>query len=110
MTPLMARAILGVNREDDFETVKRKWRSLAKDYHPDRGGEVEMFLRLVEAYQYLIENPVFVSSSVQLSLTGPSTPVPTPTRRVSPYYWSEQEWLEQEFGHLGYWTRKGVWR
>ena len=110
MTPLMARAILGADRNDGFDVLKSKWRRLAKLYHPDRGGDPDMFKRLVEAYQFLINNPVFVSNSKMLRLDGPSAPVQYKKTPISPYYWSEQEWLEKEFGHLGYWTRGGIRR
>lgn len=114
MTPLMARAVLGINREDDTKAIKRKWRKLAMQYHPDRGGDAAMFLRLVDAFQFLMENPMFVANATNtnLQLSGPA-PKPVQRKRlryVDPWYWDEQSWLEQEFGHLGYWTRRGTIR
>lgn len=106
----MARAVLGVDRDDDTDSIKKKWRKLAMRYHPDRGGDPAMFVRLVEAFKYLMENPMFVASDTPtLQLSGPA-PKPIQRKRlrfVDPWYWDEQNWLEQEFGHLGYWTRKG---
>jgi curved DNA-binding protein CbpA len=34
-----------------METVKKKFRELAKEMHPDTGGSIEEFLALYEAYE-----------------------------------------------------------
>jgi curved DNA-binding protein CbpA len=45
--------ILGVPENADEETIKKAFRELAKKYHPDRGGDVEKFKKIVEAYRVL---------------------------------------------------------
>ncbi len=47
--------ILGVSRDADQETIKRKYRKLAKKYHPDKGhsSDEEKFKQVNEAYEVL---------------------------------------------------------
>lgn len=50
--------ILGVSRTDDFKTIKRKYRELAKKYHPDKNYEEwdkynEIFQKINQAYDNL---------------------------------------------------------
>lgn len=47
--------VLGVSQEATLIEVKKAYRSLAKKYHPDIGGDEESFKRINEAYQSLIE-------------------------------------------------------
>lgn len=39
-----------------LEDVKRKFRELALKYHPDKGGDSERFIELVDIYKKLTEN------------------------------------------------------
>ena len=108
---LMAQSLLGADDSDTQYTLRQKWRKLAKIHHPDRGGDPEMFVRITEAYQ-ILTNPHLrqqhsASSSNRLQISGPTIRGP---RHIDPYYWSDQEWLENEFGHLGWWTRDGIRR
>jgi hypothetical protein len=46
------------------QVIKKAYRKQAKRHHPDQGGEAEVFRKLHEAYEQLIqwsENPVFFS-------------------------------------------------
>ncbi len=36
---IQARALLGVNADDDDDAIKRKYRKLLEEHHPDRGGD-----------------------------------------------------------------------
>lgn len=47
--------ILGVTQEASLMEVKKAYRGLAKKYHPDIGGDEEIFKTINEAYQSLIE-------------------------------------------------------
>jgi hypothetical protein len=42
---------LGLPYDADSTMVKKRFRELAKQYHPDAGGDREKFMRLMEAYQ-----------------------------------------------------------
>ncbi len=42
---------LGLPFDADSDAVKRRFRELAKQYHPDAGGADEEFIRLMEVYQ-----------------------------------------------------------
>ncbi len=42
---------LGLPFDADSNTVKKRFRELAKQYHPDTGGDSEEFIRLMELYQ-----------------------------------------------------------
>lgn len=43
--------VLGVSTEADRDEVRRAYRALLKDHHPDHGGSRERFLRIKEAYE-----------------------------------------------------------
>jgi hypothetical protein len=45
---------LGLPLNSSMETIKSKFRELAKKYHPDLGGDSEKFIELVKAYKKLI--------------------------------------------------------
>jgi len=48
--------ILGVGRDADDEEIKRAYRRLAREHHPDTGGDEEQFKELTTAYEVL-RNP-----------------------------------------------------
>ena len=106
----LAQALLGADHTDTQYTLRKKWRNLVKQHHPDRGGDPEMFVRITEAYQVLT-NPHLRRENTQkpsnFQIPGPVARGP---RHLDPYYWSDQQWLENEFGHLGWWTRDGIRR
>ncbi|MGQ3412201.1 J domain-containing protein [Natrinema sp. LN54] len=45
---------LGLSPDADERTVRRAYRSLLKDHHPDQGGSREQFLRIKEAYEAIL--------------------------------------------------------
>jgi len=45
--------ILGVPEDASEEQIKKRFRELAKIYHPDRGGDPEKFKQILKAYQIL---------------------------------------------------------
>jgi curved DNA-binding protein CbpA len=44
---------LGVSRQADQDMLRRAYRRLAQTHHPDKGGDVEEFQRIQEAYDVL---------------------------------------------------------
>jgi molecular chaperone DnaJ len=46
-------SILGVNKNSDQATIKKAYRKLAKEKHPDSGGNEEEFKEINEAYEIL---------------------------------------------------------
>lgn len=44
-------SIFGLERGATAETIKAAYRRLAKEHHPDHGGNVDEFKRLQEAYE-----------------------------------------------------------
>lgn len=49
-----ALELLGLERGASLQAIKRAYRRLAKQHHPDLGGDVELFHRLDAAYRLLI--------------------------------------------------------
>lgn len=45
--------ILGVKPGDDKQKIKNAYRKLAKEYHPDTGGDVKKFQQINEAYDII---------------------------------------------------------
>ena len=110
MSVVVARALLGSDNEDSQYTLRRRWRDLAKLHHPDRGGDPAMFLKITEAYQLLSDPQLHRRSSSVAPTVQIGGPVARGPREVDPFYWNDQEWLENEFGHMGWWNRNGVRR
>lgn len=48
--------ILGVSKQATADEIKRSYRRLAIKKHPDKGGNVEEFKKIVEAYEILSDN------------------------------------------------------
>ncbi len=47
-------SILGLKRSASDEDIKQAFRTKAKETHPDKGGDVEEFRKVREAYECLI--------------------------------------------------------
>lgn len=58
--PLLERqqalAVLGLPPNATPQQIKRRYRSMAKRYHPDRGGDQREMQRIIAAYQFLIKD------------------------------------------------------
>ena len=49
-------SLLGLPAHAGIREIKQRFRALAKQYHPDRGGESEKFIELVEIYEQLTDD------------------------------------------------------
>lgn len=47
-------SLLGLPLNSSLETIKSKFRELAKKYHPDLGGDSRKFIELMDTYKKLI--------------------------------------------------------
>ena len=45
--------VLGLPPNATPQQIKRRYRALAKRYHPDRGGNQQQMQRIIAAYEYL---------------------------------------------------------
>jgi len=52
-SPLDPYAVLGIPREAQDADVKKAYRKLAREHHPDKGGDTEKFKKVQEAYEVL---------------------------------------------------------
>jgi hypothetical protein len=122
MNVYQAASILGIDANSTNSDLKKSWRHYAKMYHPDRNrspNAEEMFKRVSDAFQILAGGGLNVLklgqhlqqevASQPIMISGPA-PYRRRKTRVNDWYWEEQQWLEQEFGHLGYWSRNGTQR
>lgn len=46
---------MGLPLDSGFDDIKKRFRELAKKYHPDTGGDGEKFIELMENYKKLVE-------------------------------------------------------
>jgi DnaJ-domain-containing protein 1 len=58
--PLLQRqqalAVLGLPLNATSQQIKRRYRALAKRYHPDRGGDQRQMQRIIAAYEFLMKD------------------------------------------------------
>lgn len=47
---------LGLPADSEYKDIKRRFRELAKKYHPDHGGDSAEFIKLMEIYRELTTN------------------------------------------------------
>ena len=45
---------LGLPYDADINDVKKRFRQLAKQYHPDKGGDAQKFIELMQIYEGLV--------------------------------------------------------
>lgn len=48
--------ILGLPANATQQQIKRRYRSLAKKHHPDRGGDQQQMMRIIAAYELLMKD------------------------------------------------------
>jgi len=51
-----ALAVLGLPPNATRQQIKRRYRALAKRYHPDRGGDQRQMQRIIAAYELLMKD------------------------------------------------------
>jgi DnaJ-domain-containing protein 1 len=51
-----ALAVLGLPPNATRQQIKRRYRALAKRYHPDRGGDQRQMQRIIAAYEFLMKD------------------------------------------------------
>jgi DnaJ-domain-containing protein 1 len=52
-----ALSVLGLPPTATPQQIKRRYRSLAKRYHPDKGGDQYQMQRIIAAYEFLMKDP-----------------------------------------------------
>jgi len=50
-----ALAVLGLPPTATPQQIKRRYRALAKRYHPDRGGDQRQMQKIIAAYEFLMK-------------------------------------------------------
>jgi len=51
-----ALAALGLPPNASHQQIKRRYRALAKQHHPDRGGDPRQMQRIIAAYELLMKD------------------------------------------------------
>ena len=49
-------SILGVSKDASEGDIKKRYRQLARENHPDKGGDKEKFQKIQEAYETLSDS------------------------------------------------------
>lgn len=77
-----ARALLGLRPDANRHDIKRHYRRLAKQSHPDSGGPPDRFCRLTEAYRVaLVTAPAHAAARFfDASAIAPLEPVRVPSQ------------------------------
>ena len=52
-----ALAVLGLPPTATPQQIKHRYRTLAKQHHPDRGGDLREMQRITAAYEFLMKDP-----------------------------------------------------
>ncbi len=47
--------VLGINRNSKLADIKKRYRKLVQIHHPDHGGDSELFIKIKEAYEFLMK-------------------------------------------------------
>jgi curved DNA-binding protein CbpA len=50
-----ALAVLGLPPNATPQQIKRRYRTLAKQHHPDRGGDPRQMQKIIAAYEFLMK-------------------------------------------------------
>ena len=50
---------LNLNYPVTQDSIKKAYRKLARQYHPDAGGDAEQFKELTQAYEAAIKGPIY---------------------------------------------------
>jgi curved DNA-binding protein CbpA len=50
-----ALAVLGLPPNATSQQIKRRYRTLAKQHHPDRGGDPHQMQKIIAAYEFLMK-------------------------------------------------------
>ena len=53
MTNINPYSELGVGKTAEIDEIKKQYRKLAREHHPDKGGNPEKFKKISEAYSIL---------------------------------------------------------
>jgi curved DNA-binding protein CbpA len=56
MARQQALNVLGLPSNATRQQIKRRYRTLAKQYHPDRGGDQQQMQRIIAAYELLMKD------------------------------------------------------
>lgn len=72
--------ILGVSTSSSFEEVKKQYKLLVKQAHPDLGGDPKYFKEVKEAFEYFKKHKETLLVSGE-SYIGSSVPKGFPTHR-----------------------------
>jgi len=51
-----ALSVLGLPSNATPQQIKRRYRALAKRYHPDKGGDQRQMQRIIAAYEFLTKD------------------------------------------------------
>ena len=62
--------LFGFTRQVDFDELKERYRQLALNYHPDKGGSLEMMQRINTAYRQIADHLRQVEGNTYVGITS----------------------------------------
>ncbi len=87
--------------------IKQAYRRLARQYHPDAGGDAEQFKRLTQAYEAAIKGPVYEDRETTYSASDTSSNCNNyNTRNYNNTYYSQS--YEPFFSYIIYLAVAGI--
>lgn len=93
---------LGLNYPVTQDSIKKAYRRLAREYHPDAGGSEEHFKRLTQAYQVALQGPEYTASDTSRNCNNGNT------KNYNGTYYSPRTYYDPVYSYIIYLAIAGI--